>query len=150
MGVPKGLERLLHIRGVEEEQRRRSLESALAQLKALEHARHAALQMDKRGRARVSASVVSGAIADRQAGQFESEMGRRRARMLAARIADTEKEAVARHQEFLEKRIERRQAETLVEEAQAREDLESGRRSQRSIDDWYGARRRRRGDGEQG
>ena len=108
-------------------------------LKSLEQARSAALQMEKQGRARVSASVVSGAIADRQAGLVETEAARRRARMLAARIAAAEKETVARREEFLDKRVQRRQAETMVEEAQAREDLESGRRSQRTIDDWYGA-----------
>jgi flagellar export protein FliJ len=140
MSVPKALERLLRIRGVEEEQRRRSLETAAARLKSLEQARVAALQMEKQGRARVSASVVSGAIEDRQAGLVETDSAQRRARMLRARIAAAEQETVARRQEFLEKRIERRQAETLVEEAQEREDLESGRRGQRTIDDWYGAR----------
>jgi len=147
MSVPKALERLLRIRGVEEEQRRRSLDTAVAKLKALEQARHAALQMEKQGRARLSASVISGAIADRQAGLVETEAAQRRARMLAARIVAAEKETIARRQEFLEKRVERRQVETLAEEAHAREDLESGRRSQRSIDDWYGARRGRQGGG---
>jgi flagellar export protein FliJ len=140
MSMPKGLERLLRIRGVEEEQRRRSLESAAVKLKSLEQAQAAALQMEKQGRARVSASVVSGAIEDRQAGLVETDSAQRRARMLAGRIAAAEQETVARREEFLEKRIERRQAETLVEEAHTREDLESGRRGQRIIDDWYGAR----------
>jgi len=148
--VPKALERLLQIRSLEEERRHRSLDSAVARLKGLEQARRAALGMEKQGRARVSASVVSGTIADRQAGRLESEAAQRRARMLAVHIAEAEKEVVARREEFLGKRIERRQAETLLEEAQAREDVESGRRSQRSIDDWYGARRDRQGEREQG
>jgi flagellar biosynthesis chaperone FliJ len=38
---------------------------------------------------------------------------------------------------FLEKRVERRQAETLVEEAEARDAIESGRRTQQSLDNWY-------------
>src|SRR4051794_3941448 len=144
MSVPKGLERLLRIRGVQEEQRRRSLDAAVATQKLLEQARTAALQVEKQGRARVTASVVSGAIADRQGGLVETEAAQRRARILAVRIAAAEKETVAKRQQFLDTRIERRQAETLLEEAQAREDLESGRRSQRIIDDWYGAGRGRR------
>ena len=144
MSVPKTLERLLRIRAVEEEQRRRSLDAALARQKYLEQARAAALQMEQQGRARVSASVVSGAIADRQAGLVEADAAQRRARMLQARIAAAKKETAAQREEFLSKRVQRRQAETLLEEAQAREDLESGRRSQRTIDDWYGAARGRR------
>ena len=40
-------------------------------------------------------------------------------------------------QEFLAKRVERRQAETLIEETEAREAIEADRRNQQSIDDWY-------------
>jgi hypothetical protein len=39
--------------------------------------------------------------------------------------------------EYLAKRVERRQAETLIEEAQAQNALDAGRRSQQALDDWF-------------
>jgi hypothetical protein len=40
-------------------------------------------------------------------------------------------------QEFLGKRVERRQAETLIRETEARDAIEAGRRGQQALDDWY-------------
>jgi hypothetical protein len=37
--------------------------------------------------------------------------------------------------------VERRQAETLIQEAEAREAMETNRRGQQSIDDWYNLRK---------
>ncbi len=143
MRAPKPLQRLLRVRSLEEEHQRRSLESAMARLKTLEMAREAAFELEKQGLRRQTAGMISGSIADRQAGLVEAESAQRRARALAARIAATEDEVTARRQEYLGKRLERRQAETLVEEAAARDQVESGRRSQQEQDDWYGARARR-------
>jgi hypothetical protein len=47
-------------------------------------------------------------------------------------------------EEFLNKRIERRQAETLIEEAKKREAVDQARRSQQSLDDWHRVRLYRR------
>lgn len=140
MSLSKGLARLLRIRGIEEEQHRLQLESALARRQTLERAREAAAQMEKQGRTSVRASVFSGALSDRQAGLVEAEAARKRGPVLAAHIAAAEKETIERRQEFMEKRVERRQAETIIEQAEAREEVESDRRSQRGIDDWFGAR----------
>lgn len=149
MSVSKSLARLVRIRGIEEEQRRLSLESALQKQQMLEQAREAAAQREKQGRASVRASLFSGAIADRQAGLVETDAGQRHARVLNPRIAAVETETMERRQEFLDKRTERRQAETLIEQAEAREELQSDRRSQRGIDDWFGARRHRQAAGEE-
>jgi hypothetical protein len=46
-----------------------------------------------------------------------------------------------RQREFLGKRIERRQTETLIKEAEALESVEAGRRAQRDLDDWFLSRR---------
>jgi hypothetical protein len=103
--------------------------------------------MERHGRTLIAASALSGEIADRQAGLIETEAARRRARMLAPRIAASQREIIQCRQDFMHKRVERRQAETLLEHDDAQEKLESGRRSQRSIDDWYGANMyRRKGD----
>ena len=47
----------------------------------------------------------------------------------------------SRQHEFLGKRIERRQTETLIEETEALESVEAGRRAQRDLDDWFLSRR---------
>jgi hypothetical protein len=38
---------------------------------------------------------------------------------------------------FLAKRVERRQAETLIHEIEAQDAVIAGRRSQQALDDWY-------------
>lgn len=141
MSASKGLERLLRIREIEEEQRRLQLESALAKRQTLERARETDAHIEKQGRACVRASVFSGALADRQAGLVEAESARKRVPVLATKIAAADKETIERRREFMEKRVERRQAETMIEQAEARDEVESARRSQRGIDDWFGARR---------
>ena len=87
----------------------------------------------------VIASVGTGDVADRQAGLAETQAGRRTAAMLGPRVAAAETEAARLRQAFLDKRMERRQAETLIEETRARDDSESERRTQRAVDDWYGS-----------
>jgi hypothetical protein len=56
---------------------------------------------------------------------------------LAPRIADAESEVAARRQEFLAKRVECRQAGTLIREAEARDSVISARRTQQGMDDWF-------------
>ena len=144
MSASKAIERLLHIRALEEEQCRASLESALGEVDALKRAHQAARQSERQGRARVGTSAAAGEIVDRHAALVEMESARRRARQLEPRIAASELEAARRRQEFLAKRVERRQAGTLVEEAETQDEIESSRRSQKAVDDWYGARRHSR------
>jgi len=146
MSVSKALERLLRIRGMEEEQRRVALDAAMAELRTLERARAAAGARERQGRAWVGASVESGEIVDRQAGLVETEAARKRVRLLAPRVARAAVETMRRREEFLEKRVERRQAATMIEAAEARDKIESNRRGQRAVDDWYGARRHQAGD----
>jgi cytosine/adenosine deaminase-related metal-dependent hydrolase len=138
MSVPKVLRRLLRVRAIEEEQRRRALDAAVTKLQSLEQARESAMEMEKQGRARVGASVVSRVLADRQAGLVEQECARRRGALVTSRIAMSQAEASERRAEFLAKRVERRQAASLIEDAQARREVEAERQSQRSVDDWYG------------
>jgi hypothetical protein len=47
------------------------------------------------------------------------------------------REAADLREVFLAKRVERRQAETLLREAESRQALEADRRTQHSLDDWY-------------
>ena len=43
----------------------------------------------------------------------------------------------ARRREFAQKRVDRRQVETVVSKMEAREAEQAGRRTQRELDDWF-------------
>ncbi|HUA99500.1 MAG TPA: hypothetical protein VMA34_14310 [Terracidiphilus sp.] len=137
MAVSRPLRRLLRVLDLEEEQRKLALESALASLRQLEHALVAAVQRERGGRGLVTASAATGKLADRLAGLEEARAALRRAAALTPRIADAEEDAADRREEYLAKRVERRQAETLVEESEKRDAAEAARRSQQGLDDWY-------------
>ncbi|MGA2168053.1 MAG: hypothetical protein ABSG62_07550 [Terracidiphilus sp.] len=137
MAASRALRQLLRIRDIEEEQSRLALESALSQLNRLEHALAATAERDRRGRRLVDASARTGELPDRLAGLEETRAAGRHAAALAPRIADAELGVAARRREFLLKRVERRQAETLIQEAEARDAVEAGRREQQALDDWF-------------
>ena len=140
MAVSRALRRLLHIRGIEEEQSRLALESALGELHRLEHALAATFERERRGRSLVQASAQSGQLTDRLAGLEETRSASLHAAALRPRIHGMGEEVTDRRQEFLSKRVERRQAETLIHETEAREAIVDGRRTQQSLDDWYSSR----------
>ncbi len=144
MGVSKALQRLLRVRAIEEEQHRLALESSVGELRNLERARDAADARERQGRDGVTKSVLSGELADRQAGLVEVTVAQGQARALAPRIAWSEAQAIRLRQDYLEKRVERRQAETLIEEAAAEDAVCSNRRTQQSLDDWYGSGQHRK------
>jgi hypothetical protein len=131
---------LLKIRSLEEEQRRIALESAVAELHRLEDALAGARTRERTGRERITESARGGDATDRMAGMVETSAARRRIGALKPRIAAAEWEASQRREEFLAKRTERRQAETLIGETEAADAVVEGRRSQQSLDDWYGMR----------
>ena len=142
MPVSRSMRRLLRIREIEEEQCRLALESALGELNRLEHALAATVEQDRRGRRLVAASVRGGELLDRLAGMEETHAADRLATALAPRIAETAQDVAALRQKFLGKRIERRQAETLIGVAEAQDAVVAGRREQQGIDDWYRSRMR--------
>lgn len=142
MPVSRSLRRLLRIRDIEEEQCRLALESALGELNRLEHALAATTERERRGRRLVVAGVRGGELLDRLAGLEETHAADRLAGALTPKIAETAQDVVALRQEFLGKRIERRQAETLIGETEARDAVATGRREQQGIDDWYRSRMR--------
>jgi flagellar biosynthesis chaperone FliJ len=137
MPVSRALRRLLRVLHLEEEETRRALESALSDLHRLEHALAAAAARNRSGRGLIVQSAVTGELADRLAGLEESLAAARRTTALQPRIRDAEQQVAARREVYLAKRVERRQAETLVEEAAARDALVAARRTQRSLDDWH-------------
>jgi flagellar export protein FliJ len=140
MAVSRALRRLLGIRDLEEEQHRLALESAMGELRSLENALVAMLRQERRGRALVKESARSGDLQDRLAGVVESRAAQIGVAMLAPRIAATKNHAARLREAYLQKRIERRQAETLIEETEAKEAMEAERRSQQGLDDSYRSR----------
>ena len=145
MAVSRGLRRLLRIRDIEEEQCRLALESAMGTLHGLQHALEATVERDRRGRQLIEASIHSGELPDRLAGLEEMRTAGRHAIALAPRIADAESDASTLREQFLGKRVERRQAETLIKETEALDAIEAGRRDQQNLDDWFGNRMHRKG-----
>jgi hypothetical protein len=140
MAVSRALRRLLRIRELEEEQNRLVLESALGELNRLERALTATFEREREGRKLVEAGARDNQYMDRLAGLEETRSAGRHAIALGPRIDAQQAEAEARRLEFFAKRVERRQAETLIEETEAQEAIEAGRRGQQSIDDWFSSR----------
>jgi flagellar biosynthesis chaperone FliJ len=143
MAVSRALRRLLRIRELEEEQNRLALESASGELNRLERALAATYERERQGRRLVESGARSNQLMDRLAGMEETRSAGRHAIALGPRIDAKQEEVAARREEFLAKRVERRQAETLIEETEAREAIDADRRGQQSLDDWYGARQYR-------
>jgi flagellar biosynthesis chaperone FliJ len=137
MAVSRALRRLLRIRDLEEEQCRLALESAVGELNRLESALTAAGERGRRGRRLIDASAHTGELPDRLAGIEEIQAASRFAAVLVPRIAEVEQNVADLRQAFLVKRIERRQAETLIQETEAKDAVEASRREQQALDDWY-------------
>lgn len=149
MAVSRALRRLLRIRDLEEEQCRLALESAVAELHRLEQALAATADRKRRGRSLVHTGVERNQLPDRLAGLEEARAADRLVAVLNPRIEAMEAEVAARRQAFLMKRVERRQAETLIEETEAREAIVVDRRTQQSLDDWFSSKRYREVLGEE-
>jgi flagellar biosynthesis chaperone FliJ len=143
MAVSRALRRLLNIRNIEEEQSRLALESAVGELNRLEGALAATAERERLGRRLVLRSASNGELPDRLAGLEETRAAGCRAAALGPRITEAELHVLGLREEFLARRVERRQAETLIEETEARDALDAGRRGQQSLDDWYGDRMHR-------
>jgi flagellar biosynthesis chaperone FliJ len=141
MPVSRALQRLLRVLELEEEQCQAALETATAEFRRLERAFEAAGAQERGGRRLIAASVLRDAVEDRLAGIEETCIALRSRQVLAPRIANAEADVADLREEYLSKRVERRQAETLVEEAQKQAELENNRRGQMSLDEWYLNRR---------
>ena len=141
MAVSRALRRLVRVLELEEEQYQISLETAMAELHRLQNALEAAGERERGGRQLISSSVVRNQIEDRLAGIEQTRSAAMSQRHLVPRIADAAADAAERREEYLAKRTERRQAETLVDAAQAQADLEASRRNQSALDEWYLNRR---------
>ena len=137
MAVSRAMRRLMQVRVLEEELREAVLESAVGDLRRMELALVAAKERERSGRQQVTASAKTGELVDRIAGLEETRAALRHGAALKPRIAEAELEVARRRQEFLAKRIERRQVETLIQKTEAEDAVDAGRRAQQELDDWF-------------
>src|SRR5579875_3321744 len=126
------LRRLFGLLRIEEQQARRSLQAAAAELQRLE----------RRGRALIAAGAAGrrqdyGAVLDRIAGLEEIRLGRQASAELAPRIVAAQSAEAALREAYLAKRVERRQVETLLRAAEIRKAREAAKREQQALDDWF-------------
>lgn len=137
MAVSKTVRRLLHVLELEEGSRRRELEASQSELAQLEGALTAASKQGIEGRLLFASGVRSDDLSDRLAGQAEIDAGRRCGEVLQQCIQESTQVVESLRTAFIEKRVERKQAETLVKAAEARVSLEEDRRTQQSLDTWF-------------
>lgn len=137
MAASRTLGRLLHLLELQEEQARRVATEAAAEAHRLHSAQSNAAAREREGRRLVGASARTGAVADRVAGLEEIRIARRVAAMLTPLIEAAEREEERRRQEFLARRTERRQAETLLDAAERSAARAETRRAQQTADDLH-------------
>jgi hypothetical protein len=135
--VSKSVRRLLHVLDLEEELSRRELGSAQAELAQLKAALKAAGEREREGRSMFTTGVQEGDLRGRLAGQAEVHAASYHGATLRGHIEISSPVVDRLRAAFLEKRVERKQAETLVKAAEARESIEEDRRTQQSLDSWY-------------
>jgi flagellar export protein FliJ len=137
VSASRSLRRLLELRRAEEEHRKAQLQLAIGELSRLELSLRSARAQTQRGRALLAESIRTGDTEGRLTGMHEVEGSERRVHLLSARVRSLEAAVEKLRGDLLAKRLERRQAGSLVESAMAREDLERRRRSQLALDDWF-------------
>jgi hypothetical protein len=137
MAVSRAMRRLLRMLEMQEEQCLAQVEAALADLRQLESALTAAGDQDRAGRRMISASAATGETVNLLAGLEECRAARRREHMLRPRIVEAQRTVNIRRGELLNKRVARRQAETVVEKMDAADASEANRKIQRELDDWF-------------
>jgi len=139
--VSRAMRRLLQVLEIQEEECRAAMELARAEFERLEQALTRGRERERGGRRLIAASAATADATDRIAGLEETRTGKRIAAALAPRIVEAEAVVNERRGEFLGKRIERLQTETLIQEAEAQDRIEAGRSAQRELDGWFLNRR---------
>jgi hypothetical protein len=145
MAVSRALRRLLRVRELEEGQRRLELESALGELRALEQALERNTARGRAGRRLITEGIEKNEIAHRLAGLEEQSAAGRMATRLEQCMEPAAERVSDRRAAYLMTRTGRRQAETLIEETEARDARDALRRVQQELDDWHRGRLQRGG-----
>jgi flagellar export protein FliJ len=146
MPISPALRKLLRIRELEEEQSRIALETALGEMNRLKRALAGTAQSGQAARRLFASGVQSGNLTDRVAGVQEMRAADNLAGALSRKLVTAGPEVATLRERFLATRVQRRQAESLVNESKSRAELEEGRRSQRDLDDLHRARTQRKSE----
>lgn len=140
MAISKAILRLRQILDIEEESCRREMEAAQRDHSMLLLALADAGTQQRAGRCLAVQGMAHGVLPDRLAGIEIAQSGERRAAALRERIEESLRLVEKQRAAYLSKRVERRQAEELVNQAHQQEAQEAERHAQQSLDDWYSAR----------
>src|SRR5579872_4412892 len=132
MPLSIALQRLLHIRELQEEHTRSELKDSLRELERLHVALAAARTQAVRGRNLVNESFRSGGLTDRIANRLGNS--------IAPTIAITETTTTRLREQYLAARIQRRQAETLVRDILRADSVNETKGAQSDLDEWFRSR----------
>ena len=131
------LRRLRNLRRIEEQNQASLLESARAELRQIEEALEQARSRRQTGRVLVERSIESGETRDRVIGIEEVACANRVLKVLIRRKHPAEELVERTRAQYLGKRTERCQVESLLRVELERESVAAQRRSQSSLDEWY-------------
>ena len=137
------LNRLLRLRELEEDQARLAFEVAAEARQRVVEERKRATERLRDGRDIFLLEAGSADTSRRAGGLAQLEQARRLQARIEPRLAAADAELARQRQEFLNRRIDREQVETLSAEARRAKEIEAGRRAQQMLDDWYGRRIRK-------
>jgi flagellar export protein FliJ len=135
MARTHGLFRLLRVRQLEEEDCKTALNSALTELNRLFRALKNAAEREQQGRMLLLEGIRACVLPDRLAGLEEVRAARALQRALIAKIEAAEQVVDECRARYTEKRIQRRQVESLLESAKAKDAEQTSRRTQEELDD---------------
>lgn len=137
MSVAPALVRVRAIRQAEEEQCRNALDVAVSNLHRLQVRIAAVKTRLDNARSLLASSILIGAAEDRLAALHETSALNRLAQILHRKLEDAELRLLRTRNQFLAKRIERRQVETLLQAARLQAAVEQNRKNQSSMDEWF-------------
>jgi len=132
--------RLLRLRELEEEQGRLELESSAGIRDRVDREHQVALAQRSLGRDMFRDGIGTSDIARRNGGIVEIAFANQRRGLLEIRLNAAESELARQRVEFLNLRAARMQVETLADKVKKLEQVETDRRAQQMLDDWYGHR----------
>ncbi len=136
------LKRLARLRELEEEQSRLELELAARRRAEVAENVNAAVAAQATGRRSFVSGVVQGDGLERVAGLAAMRQAEGRRTALMPHLAEADRQLAVERDEYLARRTERRQVDTLLAEQRAEEQREAAHRAQQMLDDWYGRKRK--------
>jgi flagellar export protein FliJ len=140
MTVKRVLSRLLRLRELEEEQSRLELEAAVGNRNRVAQELTVVVHRQIQGRMDFVNGISEKDTAGRTGAVIEMEQARRQRLRIEPRLESADAVVMRQREQFMARRIGRRQVETLVDQERLAAREQAGRRAQQMLDDWYGRR----------